>query len=147
MRWRNLRSLVGVKDDPVVDDVREIEEPRSLNARELDLIRAILCTNEEWKDADLSRTKVVAEGNCGRNGTSWCAILRAPEPENLQARSQRESVGQLWINTDDGAVINVQLSQSEGRLEELYLLFVDTKDPKRKIPERWVETSREAVNI
>ena len=146
MRWSNLRSLLGVQDDPVVDDVKEIE-PRPLNERELDLIHDILCVNEEWKNADLTKTNVVAEGTCGRNGVSFCYILRAPEPENPRATSERESVGQLWINTDDGAVINVQLSQAGGRLEELYLLFVDSKNPKRKLPRDWVETSREAVNL
>lgn len=146
MRWSNLRSLFGQYEEPVVDDVREIA-PRPLNARELDLIGDILRANEEWNDADLSQTKVVAEGTCGNNGTSRCTILQAPVPENPQATSERESVGQLWINTDDGGVINVQLSQSAGHLVELYLLFVDSKDPKRTLPDCWAETSREAVNL
>jgi hypothetical protein len=146
MRWRNLRGLFGIPDDPVIDDVKGIE-PRPLNARELDLISDILRVNVEWKDADLSMTKVIAEGTCGINGTSWCAILRAPVPENPQAKSERESVGQISINIKGGGAIIVQLSQSGGRLEELYLFFVDSKDPKRKLPTDWVEISREAANL
>jgi len=61
--------------------------------------------------------------------------------------SRAESVGNLWIQTDDGSTINVQLSQFEGRLRELYVLFVDHKHPKRKLPESWIEVSREAVNV
>jgi hypothetical protein len=144
MRWENLRHLFGVPDDPVVEDINEIE-PRALNARELDLISSILHTNEDWKDVDLSRTTVVAEGHCGRNGTNFCTILKSPEPESLGAKSDRDGVGQLWINLDDGSVINAQLTQSEGRLQELYLIYVDPKDSHRKLPAEWHEVSREAV--
>ena len=78
----------------------------------------------------------VAEGLCGTYGASRCLSLEAPEPENPKAQSKGETVGNLWINTDDGSTINVQLSQFEGRLQELYVLFVDAKHPKRKLPRR-----------
>lgn len=144
MRWENIRHLFGVPDDPVAEDVNEIE-PRALNARELDLISSILRTNEEWKDADLSRTLVVAEGYCGRNGTNFCTLLKSPEPESPGLKSDRDGVGQLWMHLEDGSVINAQLTQSQGHLQELYLIYVDPNDSHRKLPSEWHETYREAV--
>jgi hypothetical protein len=119
-------------------------EPRPLTEREKDWIGDILKANDEWRDADISRTQVVAE-EPGEEGVSF--VLQAPEPENPEAKSRRASVGELWIQTEDGSSINVQLSQFEGRLTEIYVLFVDTKNPKRKLPETWTEVSREAANL
>ena len=118
--------------------------PRALSEREAGWIRDILQANDEWRDADISRTQVVAEGPCDE-GVS--VRLQAPEPENPKAKSRRESVGELWIQTEDGCSINVQLSQFEGRLRELYVLFVDPKLRKRKLPDRWTEVSREVANV
>jgi hypothetical protein len=146
MRWENLRTLFGQRGDRSVDGVHSIE-PRPLDEREAGWVRDILQVNGEWRDADVSQTKVVAEGWCGENGVSLCLSLKAPEPENPNAKSKRESVGELWINTDDGCVINVQLAQFEGCLQEIYVLFIDTKHPRRKLPETWTEVSREAANV
>jgi hypothetical protein len=118
-------------------------ETRPLTPREATWIRDILRVNEGWREADISQTQVVAEGPCDE-GVS--IHLEAPEPENPKA-SRRESVGELWIQTDEGCTVNVQLSQFEGRLKELYLLFIDPKHPKRKLPETWTEVSREATDI
>ena len=125
-----------------IDQVQEIE-PRSPSEREAGWLHDILRANEAWREADISRTRVVAEGPCDE-GVS--IRLESPEPENPKA-SRRESVGELWITTADGCSINVQLSQFEGRLRELYVLFIDTKHPKRKLPETWTEISREAADV
>lgn len=122
----------------------EAMETRALTERERGWINDILKANDEWRNADISRTQVVAE-EPSEEGVSF--MLEAPEPENPQPRSRRSSVGELWINTDDKCTINVQLSQSEGRLREMYVLFIDPKHPKRKLPESWVEVSREATDI
>lgn len=119
-------------------------EPRALTERERGWISDILRANDEWHDADISRTQVIAE-EPGEEGVS--IRLQAPEPENPKAKSRRESVGELWIQTEDGCSINVQLSQFEGRLREMYVLFVDPKLRTRKLPETWTEVSREATNI
>jgi hypothetical protein len=119
-------------------------EPRALTERERGWISDILRANDEWRDADISRTQVIAE-EPGEEGVS--IRLQAPEAENPKAKSRRESVGELWIQTEDGCSINVQLSQFEGRLRELYVLFVDPKLRTRKLPETWTEVSREATNI
>lgn len=116
---------------------------RPLSEREVSWVSDILQANDEWRTADVSKTQVVAE-EPGDEGVS--IRLQAPEPENPKARPV-ESVGQLWIQTDDGSTINVQLSQFEGRLLELYVLFIDTKHPNRKLPDSWTEVSREAVNM
>ncbi len=124
------------------EEPREIE-PRPLSEREAGWIRDILRVNNEWRDADISRTQVVAEGPCDE-GIS--IRVQAPEPENPKAKPV-ESVGELWIQTDDGSSINIQLSQFEGRLRELYVLFFDPKLRNRKLPETWTEVSREATNV
>ncbi|GEM_PF-3319494 len=117
---------------------------RPLSEREASWIRDILQVNDAWRETDISRTEVVAEES-GEEGVSF--VLQAPQPENPELKSQAESVGSLWINTDDGGTINVQLSQFEGRLKEMYVLFVDAKHPNRRLPEAWTEVSREAVNF
>ena len=142
MRWENLLSVFGKHSDRDRDEVKEIE-PRSLTEREAAWIRDILQANEEWQDADIERTQVFAEGPC-HEGSS--IRLQAPEPENPNA-TRRESVGELWIQTDDGNSINIQLSQYEGRLRELYVLFFDPKHRLRSLPASWIEVSREATNI
>jgi hypothetical protein len=101
-----------------------------------------LQANDEWRNADVSQTRIVAEGPTAEG---YSLLLEAPEPENSGAKSTQESVGNLWIETDDGSTINVQLTQLKGRLRELYVLFVDTKHPKRRLPESWTEVSRVAV--
>ena len=146
MRWENVRGLFGAHENRGMDEVQSIE-PRPLTEREMGWVCDILQANEEWRDADVSRTQIVAEGPSGANGVSRSLVLQAPEPENPNPRSQRDSVGDLWINVDDGSVMNVQLSQFEGRLQELYVLFVDPKHPKRKLPETWTEVSREAADL
>ena len=141
MRWENLRSVFGGQADWSLDEVKGIE-PRPLTEREASWVRDILRANEEWRDADVSQTQVVAEGP---STEGYSLLLEAPEPESPGAKSKQESVGNLWIQTDDGSTINVQLAQFEGRLRELYVLFVDTKHPERRLPETWTEVSREAV--
>jgi len=118
-------------------------DPRPLTQREVGWIQDILRANDEWRDASISRTQVVAEGPCD-DGLS--IRLQASEPENPKAKPV-ESVGELWIQTDDGSSINVQLSQFEGRLREIYVLFIDPKRRTQKLPETWTEVSREAANV
>lgn len=143
MRWENLRNILRARSGRVKYEVQDID-PRPLTEPEIGWVRDILQANEEWRDADISRTQVVAERPCAE-GIS--IVLQAPEPENPKAKSVRESVGNLWIQTGDGSVINIQLSQFRGSLKSLYVLFIDPKHPKRRLPETWTEISREAVNL
>jgi|NGEPerStandDraft_6_1074524.scaffolds.fasta_scaffold69434_2 hypothetical protein len=118
--------------------------PRPLTARESGWARDILGVNPVWRDADTSRTQVVAEGLLDE-GIAF--VLEAIEPENPKAKGSRESVGQLWIQLIDGSTINVQLSQIDGRLKELYVLLIAPNNPNRQVPDDWIEVSREAVDL
>jgi hypothetical protein len=143
MRWENIRSFFSRDcEGAMTDEVKDIE-PRPLTEREASWVHDILQVNDEWRNADIGKTQVGAEGPCDE-GIS--IRLQAPEPENPNAKPV-ESVGELWIQTDDGSTINVQLFQADGRLRELYVLFVDPKHKKRKLPETWTEVSREAANV
>lgn len=117
--------------------------PRLLSEREAGWIRDILRVNNEWQDADISHTQVIAEGTLDE-GVAY--KLHAPQPENAR-KPPRESVGNLWIETENDGTVNIQLSQHEGRLKELYVLFIDSSDRKRDLPETWFEKSRRAVDI
>jgi hypothetical protein len=117
--------------------------PRPLTERESGWVRDILNASAAWRGVDFSKTQVVAEG---QEDEGICFVLRADEPENLNEPSLLESVGNLWIHVDDGGTINVQLSQWRGRLQELYVLYIDPKHPNRSLPDEWVEVSREAID-
>ncbi len=117
--------------------------PRPLTDREASWIREILETNEEWKDADISKTHVVAQEQCDE-GLS--IVLQAPEPENQRAATEGY-IGRLWIKNNDGSIIEIRLNQSAGRLQELFVLFVDPKNPRRTLPKRWTEISHQALKM
>lgn len=143
MRWENIRGLFGVDSPSLRNEVTPIDA-RPLSEREAGWIRDILQVNPEWRDADIERTTVVAEG---ANAEGFSIVLDAPGPENPRSVSQRETVGQIWIETDDGGVINVQLSQFKGQLQQIYVLYIDSKRKNRPLPARWYEASREVVNL
>jgi hypothetical protein len=138
MRWENIRDFIGLRRS---SESRVIEvTPRRLNEREMSWVQDILRASEGWSDADLSRTLVTAEGCCDEG---WSIMLAADQPQNPNRSARRSSIGELWIQTSDGSAINIQLSQSDGYLTELYVLFVDPKNLKRKLPDTWTETSRQ----
>lgn len=124
------------------NDVREVK-PRPLTEREAGWIREILQTRGEWKDADISKTEVIAEGPCDE-GLS--IVLRDPE-QNLKAASVSGYIGRIWITNNDGSIIEVRLTFSDRRLNELFVLFVDPKHPKRTLPESWTELSHQASSL
>lgn len=143
MRWENIVDLFRGPEHEMKDDVKDIE-PRPLTEREAGWIREILQTSEDWKDADISKTQVVAEGPCDQ-GLSF--ILRASEPENSKPGPTMGYIGRIWITNNDGSVIEIRLTQSERRLRELFVLFVDTKHPRRTLPENWTEVSHQAFPL
>lgn len=123
------------------NDVREIPA-RPLTKQEYGWLREILETSEEWRDADISQTHVIAQGPCDE-GTSF--LLQASDPENPRHPGGAGYIGRLVICTADDAMIEVRLSQSDGRLRELFVLFVDPKHPDRSLPATWTEVSHEAI--
>ena len=87
--------------------------------------------SEEWRDADTSRTQVIAQGPCDE-GLSF--VLRATDPENPRSERGAGYIGRLVICTADDSMIEVRLTQADGRLSELFVLFVDPKHPSRRLP-------------
>ena len=130
----------------LTNEMKEIK-PRPLSELEAGWIQSILDVSVGWEISDISKTQVIAEGPCSE-GISF--TLNASLPENSNAKALRNSYGDLWIQTSDQVVINIQLSEWAGRLQELYVLIIDLKHPRRVIrvlPESWVEVSREAVGF
>jgi len=143
MRWENIKDALGLKRNSIQNQVKEIDT-RPLSKREESWIRDILQVNPDWAKADMTKTRVIAEGP---NAEGYSIILKAPTPENPLLDYRREMVGQLWIQTDDQSTANVQLSQFQGNLQELYVLFIDNEGRNRTLPETWNEVSREAVDF
>jgi hypothetical protein len=146
MEWENIRDFFGLRRSSE-SRVSEIT-PRPLNECEMNWIQDILHASEGWSDADLSRTLVTAEGPCDEGRS---LILKADQPHNPDRSARSSSIGELWIQTSDGSVINIQLSQSDGYLRELYVLFVGPKRFMRRradtLPDTWKETSRQSVGF
>lgn len=124
------------------DGVKDID-PRPLT-REGQWVREILQTSADWSDADISRTKVIAEGPCDE-GVS--IRLQAPEAETRHPQAQAGYIGRIVIINADDSLIEIRLTHSRGSLDELFVLFVDPKDPHRKLPENWTEVSHEAFAL
>ena len=141
MLWENIKDALGFKR-PRIDELREIE-PRPLSDREAGWIRDILHVNAEWRDADITKTQVVAEGP---NAEGFSIALQAPAPENPRLSSASDMVGQLWIETEDRLTINVQLTQFNGSLHEIYILTIDRRGRNCPLPDAWNELKREAVD-
>lgn len=123
------------------NEVKDIAA-RPLTKQESEWVREILATSEEWRDADIGNTQVIAEGECDQ-GISF--LLQAPEPEHPRHPHEASYIGRLVICTTDNSVIEVRLSQSDGRLRELFVLFVDPKHPHRGLPASWTEVSHDAI--
>ena len=119
-------------------------EPRPLTEQESTWISEILQSKEEWKDTAVSNIQVVAEGPCDE-GIS--IHLRGPKSQRTDLCPTSGYVGRIVICTDDDSLIEIRLTYSYGRLEELFILFVDPRNPKRKLPERWTEVSHEATAL
>jgi len=122
-------------------------EPRPLSETELNWVEAVFKASPGWENADISQTKVVALGP-ESEGISF--YFRAPKPEIPDAKIAQNSYANIWIETSNRLIINVQIFEYAGRLQHLYVLIVDIKHPRRLIralPEHWVEVSREVVGF
>jgi hypothetical protein len=142
-----LSRLLKLDRSSLLNDVVAAIDPRSLSDIELSWVQSMLNASVGWETADISQTKVVAEGP---NSEGILFVLQAPAPENPGAKAVRNSVANLWIQTSDQLTVNVQLAEWEGRLQELYVLIIDAKHPRRvirTIPNEWVEISREVVGF
>jgi hypothetical protein len=142
-----LARLLKLDRSALLSDDVEMVEPRPLSGVELGWVQAMLGASDGWETADISQTRVVAEGP---NSEGFLLVLQAPTPENPGAKATGYSLAQLWIHTDEQVTINVQLAQYEGKLQELYVLTVAWKHPRRIIrtlPASGLEVSRDVIGF
>src|ERR1017187_5289157 len=130
MSWQNVRALLGWSRPPYGDEVNEVA-PRPLSERETGWVHDILQAVPDWRDADFSETRVVAEG---MNTEGYSFVLNSANPENPRWKSRHDILGQLWIRTEDRLTINIQLFQWNGQLQELYVLVIDRKARSMRLP-------------
>jgi hypothetical protein len=110
---------------------------RPLTSREQRLVAEILHANPAWADVDVSGTHVVAECDCGECKSVY---LDSGTPQNPSARGTYGYIGRTEIRTTDDFGITVTLDQRDGKLEELYINYVDLSEAgNRRLPEEWHE--------
>jgi hypothetical protein len=111
--------------------------PRLLTKQEREWINAILQTNREWADVDLGEIFVDAECSCG------CHTVHLQRPEHPQngktAHVPHETVGMMWIFTEQGKTIGITLHAKYGSLGELEVVYQEGTEPW---PPTWREVSR-----
>jgi hypothetical protein len=141
MRWENLRDFFRPtrREKCGVNEVA----PRQLTPSETDWIEEILRATPGCEDVTLSDTFVVAEGP---HAEGYTIVLHSARPQ-LAERNGTDTTGNLWIDTGDRHSVNVQLSQGDGKLQEIYVLYIDPKHPRRLFPERWTEVSRSVTGL
>jgi hypothetical protein len=111
--------------------------PRPLTIRERELITEILQANAAWADVDASGIRVVAKCDCGNCRSVY---LDSDEPQNPSARGTHGYIGRMEIRTIDDFGVTVTLDQRDGRLDELYVNYVDLAAAgDRTLPENWKE--------
>jgi len=125
--------------------MKEAEEnlaPRPVTDRESAWIREILQTDDEWRGFDIAGVRVVSRGPCDE-GIS----IELSAPENPNAISWGGYIGRVVILTADNGYLEIRLTYSNRRLDELFMLFVDPKHLNRPLPEHWTEVSHEAEKL
>jgi hypothetical protein len=113
--------------------------PRALSAQEQSWVQEILQGHPDWADVELSSTRVTAECECGNCNAAY---LEADSPQNPRLQGTRGYIGRVEIRTADEFGITVTLDQQDGRLDQLYVDFLDLS-PKgnRPRPFSWWETA------
>jgi hypothetical protein len=142
-----LSRLFKLDRSALLTDGVKMIEPRPLSVVETEWVQAMLGASDGWETADLSQTRVVAEGP---NSEGVLLVLQAPAPENPGAKTARNSIAQLWIHTDEQFTMSVQLAEYEGKLQELYVLIIDGMHPRRLIrtlPADGTEISRDVIGF
>ena len=126
--------------DHIQPPKRKAVPPRPLTMRERDLITEILASNPAWADVDVAGTRVVAQCDCGECETVY---LDSDAPQNPSRGGTVGYIGRTAITTRDGFGITVTLDQRDGKLDELYIDFVDLNAPgNRPLPKDWQEVVR-----
>lgn len=112
---------------------------RPLTDQELDWIRQIVLSNQQWADVELKDLRVVAECTCGCRSV----VLGEPaEPQNPKVMGEQGPVGQINLtiklnNHED--VVTVLLHFAQGSLSLLEVVWYNFPEP---VPRSWIELSR-----
>ncbi len=142
-----LSKLIGLDRSSLYTHEVVAITPRPLSDLERSWIHSMLEASHGWESTNLAAVQVIAEGP-NSQGISFVlqdVVLESPAP-----KPTRHSIAQLWIQTSEQLTINVQLSEWEGQLVELYVLIIDVKHSRkliRTLPNPLVERSREAVGF
>jgi hypothetical protein len=111
--------------------------PRPLNAFELPWVQEILEGHPDWANADLGNTRVVAECDCGNCSAVY---LEAEFPQIPHLHGTRGYIGRIEVRTNNDFGITVTLDQRDGRLDQLYVDFLDISEKgDRPRPLKWQE--------
>lgn len=112
---------------------------RALTVRERTLISEILQANPAWADVDVSGTRVIAECGCGMCKSIY---LDSDRPQNPSVLGTFGYIGRTEIRTLDDFGITVTLDQRDGKLDELYVDYVDLSAAgDRVLPDEWIEAA------
>jgi hypothetical protein len=78
--------------------------------------------------------------NCGECNSVY---LESDTPQNPSARGIHGYIGRTEIRTTDDFGITVTLDQRDGKLDELYINYLDlSADGNRRLPDRWSQAMR-----
>jgi len=82
---------------------------------------------------------VVAQCGCGECRTVY---LDSDRPQNASLRGTRGYIGRIEIRTTSDFGITITLDQFDGKLDELYVNYVDLSDDgHRPFPHDWDEST------
>ena len=113
---------------------------RQLTEQEKEWINAILEANPMWADVTIGDIRVDGECTCG------CRTAHLERPSQAQnARTANlfiENVGEIWIVTELGKLVEIILHAKNGSLGELEVIYQSNTEPW---PSAWRETSRKVV--
>src|SRR3989442_14443835 len=127
-----------------------MEQPRTvpdrpLSRRERDWITEILQSNPAWADVDFAATRVVGECACGKCNTVY---LDSDRPQNPPLLGTKGYIGRIEVRTADEFGITITLDQCDGKLNELYVDFLDlSPEGNRGAPWQWSEVAHTVTRM
>lgn len=117
-------------------------KPRPVSLQEQSWIREIMEHNSQWGNVDLVDTQVVAQCDCGAENCKT-VYLGSPSPQNPSLTGTNGYIGRIEVVTIDDFMITITLDQKDGWLSELYVDFLDLREPGKRVPpDQWEEKGR-----
>lgn len=113
---------------------------RDLTELEIGWINAILEKHPVWSDVSISNVRVDGECTCGCRTVHF---TRPDRPQNPRtAHLFHETIGFMWISTEEGGLIGITLHAKLGSIGELEVVYNENADPW---PAAWREVSRKLI--